>query len=330
MKTLIDLGNQINSLADAENYASSLGIKLTPTDREAIEKAQEAELQRLSSLNRFQTEYAATNSFSERYILLLELINGAGNILLTLSQTLIVSLGIPIVLVLLLIVEQQRVVHGIELFEPDSALASFAATSLVLLNLVIEFQIHFIEQQAKYEERRDKRFSLRLWVQNVAYTVGLGKQWQPRELSPASRYRQLLRIVTFSILSLALAGSMRTIILSTNGTWFQALRYILTESNLSLITTWIGGLLFAIAAVTAAQSLSRYVAIRCVEILKEMSADQNQESTKITIALDSVGANYVLAKISTVQAKQMNRSDVEKEVSQDIPFLEKKHQNTTD
>ena len=195
---------------------------------------------------------------------------GLGETILTLSQTILTSLGVPFALILLLIVEHQRVLHGIELFEVDHSLASFAAAGLVVINLVLEFLAHHIEHQAGYVADRENHWSLRIWWQNARYTLGRGETWTPRPLSPAARYKRLLRLVTFTILALALAGSMRSVIEATPGTWVEALMTIITDSDLLTIATWAGGLLFATAAVLSAQGLCRYVAIRCVEIFARM------------------------------------------------------------
>jgi hypothetical protein len=92
-------------------------------------------------------------------------------------------------LVLLLIVERQRVEAGIRLFETNPAMATFAAAVLVLLNLALEIQVHHIEHREGYQQSTGKRFSLRLGWQSVGYFLGLTQQWKPVQLSPAHRWR---------------------------------------------------------------------------------------------------------------------------------------------
>jgi len=310
------------SLAEAEHYAATQGIRLTATDRENIRKAQESELQRLTSLQLKRPSSGLTRlieGFNKFYPRLLESLIGVGNILLTFTQTIIISFGVPIVLVLLLLVEQQRVVHGISLFETDPALAAFAAWALVMLNLVLEFQIHYIEHRENYHLQTNYRFSLRLWLQNAAYMLGIGSRWQSLPASPAQRYKSLLRLVTFSILALALAGSMRTVIAGIDGAWYLAIVSIFTESNLSLMLTWLGGLLFATAAVLAAQGLSRYVALRTVEVIANMASHLNSQEDEFSDALEAVAAQYVLAKVTAAQARQAEKDTVEV-VSLSSPF----------
>ena len=293
----------ITTLQQAEDYAAQQGVLLSPSAQQRIAAAQRAERERLDA-----TQQRGPATFADRwnsfYPRLLQMLISVGETILTFSQTVITALGVPVVLVLLLIVEHHRVVEGILLFDESPTFAGFAALALVLLNLVLEFQTHYIEHQAGYVEDRRQRWSLRLWLQNTLYRLGAGKDWQPQQLSPAARYKSLLRLVTFTILALALVGSMRGIIAQTPGAWYIALVTIVTESSLLLMLTWVGGLLFAAAAVLSAQGLSRYVAIRCVEILAQMEQTADDPHAE---AVDAAGARAALAILQDKLNKQAAR-----------------------
>lgn len=289
----------INTLEQAEKYAAQNGIVLTQTDLERIAKAQSA---RRSQLEAAAQDEGATwaDKFNRFYPRLLETIIRAGETLLTLAQTIIVSLGVPVVLVLLLVVEHHRVVEGILLFDQNTTFASFAAAALVVLNLVLEFQVHYVEHRAGYEDERRSRWSLRIWSRNMAYRLGLGDDWTVQHLSPAARYKRLLSLVTFTILALALVGSMRTVIQDVDGAWYVGMVSVVTDSSLLLMMTWTGGLLFAAAAVLSAQGLSRYVANRCVEIVAEMEARQAALVDPHAEQVEQAGAT---AAVAIIQAK---------------------------
>jgi hypothetical protein len=223
------------------------------------------------------------------------------------------------VLILLLFVEQQRVVHGIMLFEADPILAAFASWALVILNLVLEFMIHYVEHQAQYTVAASSRFSLRVWLRNVRYFLGIDPNWQSRPLSPAQRYKSILRLVTFTILALALTGSMQGVIAGAEGSWYCGITSIVTESSLLLLMTWLGGLLFAAVAVLGAQSMSRAVAVRTVEVITRMNERLNTANDDYTDALEAVGAQYVLAKVAASQTRQHER-DAAEVASSTVPF----------
>jgi hypothetical protein len=100
--------------------------------------------------------------------------------------------------------------------------------------------------------------------------------------------------VTFTILALALAGSMKVVIQQQSGAWYSALWAILTQSNLLDMMTWLGGLLFAAAAVFSAQGLSRYVAIRTVEIRASMVVSNNDDLQDATDQAAATAAYAIL------------------------------------
>jgi hypothetical protein len=102
--------------AEAEQYAASEGIRLTAVDRESIRKSQEAERNPLKGFypaEKVSGTRRLVENFNRLYSRFLEFLIGIGDILMTFTQTVMVSLGVPLVLILLLFVEQQRVVHGI-------------------------------------------------------------------------------------------------------------------------------------------------------------------------------------------------------------------------
>jgi hypothetical protein len=310
------------TLADAEQYAASLGIRLNASDRDGIAKAQAAERKRRTTLNTHIELHGLARVaewINQSFPRLLEALIGSGDMLLALTRTLIIAFGVPTVLGLLMVVEQQRIVHGLLFFETDPAMAAFAAFALVILNLVFEIQIHHVEHQAGFRTSRPAQFSLRLWAGNAAYTLGIGTRWEARPASPARRYKQLLRLVTFSILALTLLGSMRTVITTTEGVWYDALITIVTESNLTVLMTWVVGLLFALAAVLSAQGLSSYVALRTAEVIEKMTQRQVQLHNGDDVALDAVGAQYVLAKIAAAQPRNDNKAARETD-STPLPF----------
>lgn len=298
---------ELTTLDQVEAAAAAQGIILTPADRAKIAAVQAAERTRLEQLSP-----AARRGFADRwnafYPRLLAMIVSVGETVLTFAQTIITALGVPVVLALLLVVEHHRVVEGILLFDQNTTFAGFAAAALVLLNLVLEFQVHYVEHRAGYSEHRATRWSLRLWAANMAYRLGLGDRWQAQQLSPAARYKQLLSLVTFTILALALVGSMKAVISQTSGTWYEAIAAIVSDSSLLLMMTWAGGLLFAVAAVLSAQGLSRYVAIRCVEIVAAMEFQQLRQEDPHAADVERAGARAAQALIAEKLNKRTNRT----------------------
>ena len=90
---------------------------------------------------------------------------------------------------------------------------------------------------------------------------------------------------------------MKTVIAGAQGPWHEAVAHILTESSLLQMSIWIGGLFFALAAVLSARSLSRYVAIRCNEIVSRMEASRLSKDTQDDVVLEQVASQYIMAKV---------------------------------
>lgn len=301
------LNIDIRSQEDAERYAAAHGIRLSPSDYERIARLKEARIRSSAETNRSESRRTQMNAW---FLQALGAIEYFSEIVMTVAQALIVAFGVPLALLLLLVVEQQRVVSGIELFESHRSLAEFGAWALVLLNLVLEFTIEFIEQRYQEEEKPTYLFSMRLLFQRLVYLLGLSRDWKPQPSAPAYRYRHLLSLVTASILTLALAGSMQNVIALAEGTWFEAIRQIVVASSLSQIMTWMGGLLFAMVAVFSVQGLSRYIAKRCVEIIENMRRDTRGTDYESTAA-EAAAIQFIMAKVAGLQAKQASKEDAD-------------------
>jgi hypothetical protein len=89
---------------------------------------------------------------------------------------------------------------------------------------------------------------------------------------------------------------MKTVIEQQPGAWYAALMNIITQSSLSMMLTWLGGLLFAAAAVIGAQGLARYIAVKCVEIISRQQA----VSEPFAAQVEQAGA---IAALAIVQDK---------------------------
>ena len=293
--------SRFDSLHAAQEYAAERGYILTAEDYADIQQAQQQARERIASASVSGGKRTFVQRFNSGYPRLLRALHGLGEVLLTISQTMIVAFGVPLALTLMLFVEQQRVRGGIGLFEASATLTEFASSALVLVNLVIEFIVEYIETSAGYQSVAATRFSFRGMWQNARYTLGLKANWTPETLSPAQRFRTLRRIVTYAILSLALAGSMRDVITQQSGSWFEALTAVVTKSTLLQAATWTGGLMFAVAAVLTAQGLSRYVAVKCAEILSRMNTETTRETDLMSVEAEAAAAAVIVARVRADQ-----------------------------
>jgi len=317
------------TLDAAQRHAAAAGIALSPAQRAAASAAARAARDAYLSTHDHTETASFADKFNRFYPKLLAFIGHAGDTLITTAQQIIASFGVPFALVMLLIVEHHRVYEGIVLFDPNPTFAGFAALALVVLNLILELLIHHVEHAAGYTTPTGHAASLRIWLSNMGYRLGLSAQWTPRPVSPAARYKAYLRLVTFTILSLALVGSMRVVIAEYDSmAWHGALVDIVANSSLLLLMTWLGGLLFAAAAVFSAQALTRYVAIRTVEIRATMNDTSmtaiNDRQRAAQDAADAAAAQYVYALVTSTLDKRAEktasgRKKSSTETAQDVP-----------
>lgn len=285
------------SLQEAMEQAAAAGVALSPHDYRRIEEIKETALIEALPPIKPGRLHGLIEGFNRHLPAFLRFLAGVGDTAITIIQTIAIALGLPVLLVLVLVVEHSRVKFGIGLFEVHNWLANLGGWLLVGTNTVLEFLIYHLEHKHGYQEDRAVRGSLRLYWRKLAYWSGIGRGWKEQQLSPAQRYKSLQRIVTAVILVLATAGSMTEVIQRQTGTWYQAIIDIATKSTLAQMSTWIGGLLFAIAAVLIAQVVTQYAAIRAREIMTGM----NVYSQRLTPAQEAEAraAQYVLAKIAS-------------------------------
>lgn len=204
--------------------------------------------------------------------------------LMLLGQTIISAFFVLIILGLVLYVEIERVGHGIALFEQSEKLAYMGAFVLVMMLMTLEFVIHYVEAKNNYHQPRKERFSFELVKRWWSYIDGSSTDWKAQYKSPAHDIRNYAKLLTRTILALALGGSMSSTITAIDGNWMQGIKTIVLDSSLIELIEWAGGLLFALALVIGAQRLTSYVAQRASETLAgdkpHKQAIKHDESTQ--------------------------------------------------
>lgn len=312
------------TIAEAERIAAERGITLTAQDYADMEEV----IARRESQLIEPVEPARSAGWVDRFNRIVpKLIKGlvaVGDVAAAIIQAAFIGPGVLLVLFMLLVVEQSRVSHGISLFEAHGHLAMFMAWAFVIGNLALELLIAWQEHKAGYVEPTRHYFSFRLWRQRAAYVLGRGgkAEWMAQPKSPAIRFRVALRVLTMTILLLALAGSMKDAITKTPGTWDQALVTILTKSALIDAVTWVGGLAGAFAAVIVARVLSRYVADKMVEVVAALQSTNEDKPRAVADALGMTGAAFIYARIQQRLKEQRVRQRVTVATAAEMPRTE--------
>ena len=295
------MNEQPQSIQEVEAMAGKWGITLTPDDYQAAQElmnTRRAQLEQVQAANDSrQTTWA--ERFNRSYPIVLRALHGIGDVSITLVQTFLVGPGVMISLLLALIVEVQTVQAGISMFDvTHSALGGFV---LVLLNLVLELLISWIDHKSNHKEDQKQAFSLRLLARWFVYFVGFGRSWTAILQAPSVGFRWVLKTITVAIFILALAGSMTDVIRGTTGNWREAIQIILVESSLYQMVMWIGGLAFRLALVFAAQALVRYAAKKAIEIAAILSSDTTDKGGAMFEAVGATGAAALFARLKEKQ-----------------------------
>lgn len=219
------------------------------------------------------------SAFYTSYPALLEGIIALGDVVQALIQTVIVSFGVLIILAMLLVVEHHGVYDGLLWFMANQQqMAWLGAAALVLANLVIEFQIAYIEHGEGWKSPPRQQFSMRQVADRARYFLGRGgdSRWKVRLLSPAQRFIALRVSISVAIFVLALAGRMKFAITEASMDGDEVIAFstgidrLINQSSLADLVTWVGGTIFTLTALVAAQGITHYVAVRVIEIREDM------------------------------------------------------------
>ena len=294
------------TIQDVEAVAAKLGHTFTADDyAQAHQRAEqrqrqlEAETATQSTKQGVATLVEAFNRFYPKF---LQALLALGDVLVTAVHTVLIAFGVPILLIALMAVEQQRVFFGAMLIDGRESLAAGIAWVLVLANLVAELIVHWEEHRKGWIEPARYDFSLRIIWQRIGYLLGSNTHWTPREKSPAFWARLILRCITVTILALAVAGSMQAAMNSTGAVnWADALVFIVTRSTLLQMVTWIGGLMMAFTFVISAQGFSQYVAKKVIEIVAIMQGNTDDKPRRIADAAGLTAAMYLYGRLKVYQ-----------------------------
>lgn len=246
--------------------------------------------------------------FEAVYPLMIAGMVSAGNVIMTLAQTVIISFGLLFILCALMLVEQHGIKDGLLWFMTDISAAGFAAGAAVVLNLMVDMHIVHIEREGKYKAQPGQAWSLRLWARSLRYRAGIGGDWKPKRNSPAQRFIMLRVFITVTIFVLALSGRMRVAIDQVSETQSGAaldagtgVHKLLFESSLADVFRWTGGTLFTMLAVISVQSLTHYMASRVMEIqadlkrraanLKAAETRQRQREARLSASIQRTDAD---------------------------------------
>lgn len=299
----------LDTFDELRTYAASQGYTLTDEDR--------LELSRIEN----QITEQQNHQIKQQKNLIVQFMDGliqwfptvimgiqsisriAGSIVTNLFTAIISVFG----LIALAALETYRVALGVELFHQGSQAASLlTAGILVACNIFVGFTIYQKEQEENLNHQKQAQASLRIWWQRLRYFIGWESNWQRQYKSSASGVKRFRAVVTFSLLILALTGSMKGIIEDTSGAWYEALYKIATESTLLQMSEWLNGLLTAIVAVMGTHVLTEFSFNQNQKALKEATKEAN--TSPLQKEIDREKSAYLMSKIVEFNRKREEKA----------------------
>lgn len=253
----------MTTLDDVRAYASKHNINITKSDYQASANNADQMLKdkqaMLSNIELSKIDRALASMPK-----VMSAIDSVALIGFKLLQGIFSTLGIFLVLIAVVVVEIGRVKHGVAMFEGSGSAAFQASFVLVMLNLLLEFLIHYVESRVSWQAEKRYMFSLRLLWQRVAYVLGISNDWTSIEKSPASGLRTFQFILSFGILWLALMGSVGDM-LNADLVWHVALIDVFFYSTADAFQIWANGLVVSVLLVFGSQRLTAYIAHKAGE-----------------------------------------------------------------
>jgi hypothetical protein len=257
----------MTTLEDVRNYAAQYGVNIGKADYQAA--ATNAE-QRLNDKKATMTDVSRVDKALAAMPKLMSAIDGYALVGFKLLQGLFSTVGIFVVLIAVVVVEIGRVKHGVEMFESSGAAAFQAAFVLVMLNLLLEFLIHYVESRAAWHIQKSYAFSLRIIWKRIMYVLGISENWTSIEKSPASGLRTFQMLLSIGILWLALMGSVGNM-LRPELVWHRAIVDVFFHSQAGAFVVWANGLVVSVLLVFGSQRLTAYIAQKAAEQVKSES-----------------------------------------------------------
>ncbi len=217
-----------------------------------------------------------------------EVLTALGQLAALTLYLLIARIGLPLAIIPLWWAEMERVGAGIAMFDTQRAglLAVTAVSAYMVLRIVRASKATSMDSTWK-ENGEGYEWSLRIWWQHFAYSMGLSRQWHPRSKSELKRLDQSIRALGWIIILLGTVGSMQAelqvnigglnqaYIESRSVAWLLSMAggFVLTAGLLSG-THWLTGYLHTVYSDLRGPEVERSFTSRSSALVIEQAEDQ--------------------------------------------------------
>jgi len=218
------------------------------------------------------------------------------SVVLTFFFNVFVSIGVPVLGLVLGYLEYERLRYGVAIFEVHPALASFGAFGLVMLAATIEFlRVNYSASEGHdITKKNQKRLSLITLLTGVLRFLGVIKvftviarlfgyyiededEYQSR-LDKLTAFQGLIMV---AYLLLAWAGSIFDYILQNpetynNVAWHEAFISLFVDGDLETVLTWSSSLAFALVAYVGLIKITEFIATRAMQSMSQIETTRQE------------------------------------------------------
>lgn len=237
----------------------------------------------------------------------LDFIAGAGQVLTLATVELVQAFGAVALAVLFIVLEADRVYHGVLKIGQHEQQALLIAVTLTAMNAVLPiYALRNVNHQDKITRQR---WTVRGYL--VAFWNRLTARPQRYEVdvhhNPALAIAETA--ITWSTLFLAFYAVLGTMLAQHSGaTWYAAFWRLLTQSNINQALELAAGLLLSVGGVFGVQSISHELATRLLierPQSRESRIEQQRQAyqERVEKARQDVQARYMAAKLADQQRK---------------------------
>lgn len=238
------------------------------------------------------------------YSFLRNAIRYVGNLIVMLVILLILFFLLPVTIFGLSYAEIQRVSLGVSLFDPPRAmLMSVVAVSAYVVLLVVQSNMVF--NQPDYTR---SVWSIRIWIGDLLYLLGIGKNWQIRTLTRQQMLEHAIKWIGSIIIILGTVGSLSNRLEQFHGPWYIALVNIFTDSDLLTFISLIGGTAYTAGLLAGLHFIIHLTYSQYVFIMPDQAEDFLAEYGDYSEAQDQAEILYLQSIISREKMKREQQS----------------------
>lgn len=192
-------------------------------------------------------------------------------------------MSVLVVLILfgLFVSEYLSVQHALNVFVGlwESRIIAIVFVSTIFVSL-------FITKVRNAKNTENYKFSFRLWVQNLAYVLGMGSNWEPESINEkqsefmfSSRVNRLLLV---TLIFLSAFGRLQPILeQTTDMNILDGMQYLLTQTSITDFAGMIGISFLTLSILLASEAVFNFIYANFVRLAGALELDPKENTAEL-------------------------------------------------